>query len=199
MKTFDELLIDLHAYEEAKAWAQGMTIEQVVASVERGDWLLWLAKKIDIPKRPLTLAKARCAKTVIHLMKDERSINAVNLAEEYGLSDEVSEDDLRKAADAANAAADAAYAAADAAAYAAADAAADAAYAAADAAAYAAYAAADADADAAYAAADAAAYAAAYAAADADALSKNQLQTAEICRELIGEMIIERVNELLTN
>lgn len=140
MKTFDELLIDLHAYEEAKAWAQGMTIEQVVASVERGDWLLWLAKKTDIPKRPLTLAKARCAKTVIHLMKDERSINAVNLAEEYGLSDEVSEDDLRKAA-----------------AYAAADAAYD------------------------------------------DALSKNQLQTAEICREVLGKMIIARVNELLTN
>jgi len=157
MKTFDELLIDLHACEEAKAWAQGMTIEQVVASVERGDWLLGLAKKIDIPKRPLTLAKARCAKTVIHLMKDERSINAVNLAEEYGLSDEVSEDDLRKAAaDAADAATYAAYAA-----YAAYDAATDAAY--------------------------------------ADALSKNQLQTAEICREVLGKMIIARVNELLTN
>ena len=187
MKTFDELLIDLHACEEAKAWAQGMTIEQVVASVERGDWLLWLAKKIDIPKRPLTLAKARCAKTVIHLMKDERSINAVNLAEEYGLSDEVSEDDLRKAA---------AYAvtyAADAAAvtYAAYAAAADAAAvtyaaAAAYAATYAAYAATD------------AAYAAADAAYD-DALSKNQLQTAEICREVLGKMIIARVNELLTN
>ena len=195
MKTFDELLINLHACEEAKAWAQGMTVEQAVSSVERGDWLLWLAKKIDIPKRPLTLAKARCAKTVIHLMKDERSINAVNLAEEYGLSDEVSEDDLRKAAAAAYAATYAAAAAAYAATY---DAASAAAYAATYAAAAAAYtatyaAAADAASDAAYAAADDA-----YAAAD-DALSKNQLQTAEICREVLGKMIIARVNELLTN
>lgn len=175
MKTFDELLIDLHACEEAKAWAQGMTIEQVVASVERGDWLLWLAKKIDIPKRPLTLAKARCAKTVIHLMKDERSINAVNLAEEYGLSDEVSEDDLRKAADAANAA----YGAAS-----------DAAYAA-----LAAVFAVEADCG----ACAAATVAAAAACAVLNAKRKNQLQTAEICREVLGKMIIARVNELLTN
>lgn len=188
MKTFDELLIDLHACEEAKAWAQGMTIEQVVASVERGDWLLWLAKKIDIPKRPLTLAKARCAKTVIHLMKDERSINAVNLAEEYGLSDEVSEDDLRKAA---------AYAVTYAPYFAAAAAYAAAAYTAytADAAAAAAYAA---NAAAAAAARRSRPAAAAYAAYD-DALSKNQLHTAEICREVLGKMIIARVNELLTN
>ena len=56
---------------------------------------------------------------------------------------------------------------------------------AADAAAY------DADADAAY----AAAYAAA--AADAAAGKSNQMQTADICREIIGQDIINKVNELL--
>lgn len=182
MKTFDELLVELDACATAKKWAKGMTIEQVVASVERGDWLLWLAKNIDIPLRPLTLAKARCAKTVIYLMKDERSINAVNVAEAFGLTDEISEDDLRKAA---NAAADAAADAYAADAYAA-DADAFAADAAAFAAAYAAY------------AADAAAFAA-DAADAADARRTNQLQTAEICREILGKMIIKRVNELLTN
>ena len=85
------------------------------------------------------------------------------------------------------AAADAAYAAADAAA-------ADAAYAAAAYAAAAAAAAAYAAADA-YAAAAAAAYAAAYVA--ADARSDNQKQTADICREILGDLIIQKVNIML--
>ena len=158
-----ELLIELNACDEANGWVSDKNIEDAVKEVERGDWLLWLAKKIDIPIKPLTLAKARCAKTVIHLMKDQRSIDAVNLAEKYGLTDEISDDDLKNAADAA----DAAYAAS-----------------------------ASASADAAYAdaAADAAAY---YAASAAAAKTKNQLQTAYICREILGELIINRVNELL--
>ena len=163
MKTLKELLTELNACNEANGWVSDKNIEDAVKEVERGDWLLWLAKKIDIPIKPLTLAKAKCAKTVIHLMKDQRSIDAVNLAEKYGLTDEISDDDLKNAADAA------AY-------Y---DAAADAA----------AYYAASADA-----AADAAAY---YAASAAAAKTKNQLQTAYICREILGELIINRVNELL--
>ena len=161
-----ELLIELNACHEANGWVSDKNIEDAVKEVERGDWLLWLAKKIDIPIKPLTLAKAKCAKTVIHLMKDQRSIDAVNLAEKYGLTDEISDDDLKNAADAA------AYydAAADAAAY---------------------------YASAADAAADAAAYYAASAAADDAAKTKNQLQTAYICREILGELIINRVNELL--
>ena len=137
-----ELLIELNACDEANGWVSDKNIEDAVKEVERGDWLLWLAKKIDIPIKPLTLAKARCAKTVIHLMKDQRSIDAVNLAEKYGLTDEISDDDLKNAA-------------------------------------------------------DAAAYYAASAAADDAAKTKNQLQTAYICREILGELIINRVNELL--
>jgi hypothetical protein len=55
------------------------------------------------------------------------------------------------------------------------------------------------------AAADAAAYAAAYAAAaadayyDADAAAaiENRLQTADICRQYIGDLIIQKVNSIL--
>lgn len=36
--------------------------------------------------RQLTLAKARCAKLVIHLIKDERSKKAVEIAEQFGLA-----------------------------------------------------------------------------------------------------------------
>ena len=155
----------------------------------RGDWMLWIASKLEIDFRKLTLAKARCAKTVIHLMKDERSIRAVEVAESYG-NCEASLKELKSAA---------AYAAA---AYAAA------AYVAYANAAYAAYAAADSDADAAYAAdyAAAATVAEVYATyvyitdvanADADAVEKNnQLETANICKQLLTDLVIEKINKL---
>jgi len=136
MKNFKTLLSELNACEAAVEWAGEKTIEQVVAECHRGDWLLWLAQKVGMELKPLTLAKVRCAKTVIHLMKDERSLNALKVAEKFALTDEVTIEDLRSAAADAADAADAkstvaaANAAAAAAAYAAADAAADAAYAA---------------------------------------------------------------------
>jgi len=94
MKTFQNLLKDFRACQEAQKWASTFTIEETIAKVERGDWLLWLAKKLDLPIKPLTLAKARCAKTVIHLMKDQRSIDAVNAAERFGLVEEMTLEDL---------------------------------------------------------------------------------------------------------
>ena len=166
MKRFHDLLIELNACEDAVRWAGDMTIEEVVKTCHRGDWMLWLAARIQIDHRKLTLAKAYCVNTVRHMMKDERSIKAVDTAIAYGEGEET-EQDLKQVADAANAA----YAY-----YAYADSAAAAAYyaaAAADAAAYAAYA------DAAY------------------AKKKNQLQTAQICREYIGQDIIDKVNEII--
>jgi hypothetical protein len=211
VKTLKELLTELNACDEAIKWVSDKTIEDAVKDVERGDWLLWLAKKIEIHIKPLTLAKAMCAKTVIHLMKYKKSIDAVNIAEKYGLTDEISDDDLNNAADAADAAyaasasasADAAYAAYISASIDAGDAAAAAsasasayAYASADAAYAAAYASAYAS-D--YASDSASAYASAYAdAAYAAAKRKNQLQTADICREILGELIINSVKELLS-
>ena len=152
-----ELLLKLKACGLAIDWAGDKTIEEIWATCHRGDWMLWLARKLNIDKRVLTLAKGHCANTVRHLMKDERSIAAVDMAIKYG---EGNATDTELAA----------------AAYAAYDADADADYAA-DAAAAAAYAAA-------YAAAAYAADAAAYAAA-ADARKKSQQATAEICRKYI--------------
>ena len=185
---FEQLLKDLNACNEARLWAKGKTAIEVINDCYRGDWLLWLYKRInhnDI--RNLTLAKGHCANTVIHLMKDERSKAAVDAAIKFG-NNEIDIEQLNAAyavADAsayaanasAYAAADAsanatyasAYAAADASAYAAADAAANAA----NAAAYAAYASANATYASAYAAADAPAYAAADAAAYAAYASAN--------------------------
>ena len=137
MKTIQEFkqrLITLNSCKDARDWAYGKTAAEAWEQCERGDWLLWWAKKENADLRQLTLAKARCAKLVIHLMKDERSIKAVEAAENFGLG-LIDLEELN--AYAADAYAAAAYAAA-------ADAYADAAYAAA------------AYADAAYAAADAA-------------------------------------------
>ena len=171
--TFKQYLESLCACEDAIEWAGDKTIEQVVADCHRGDWLLWLAKRCGVELQPFTLAKAHCANTVRHLMTDERSMNAVDVAIAFG-EGRATRDEL-----------DVAYAAADAAS---ASAAADAASAAA---------AADAAA-AAHAAAYSAAYAAraADAAADADAVV-NQQQTADICRKYIGDLIIQKVNQQL--
>ena len=170
MKNFKELLNKLTACSDAKEWAKDMTIEEVVATCHRGDWLLWLAKRIDIGLQPLTLAKAHCANTVRHLMTDERSKNAIDVAIKFGEGNATIEE-LDAAADAADAAA--AYADADAADSAAA------------------YAAAADAADAAAAYADAAA---AYAAAADAARKQNQQLTADICRQYIGQLIIDKVN-----
>ena len=161
------LLIELDACEEAREWAGDKTAEQIINECHRGDWLLWLAQKVYLDFRLLTLAKGKCANTVRHLMKDERSIKAVDTAIAFG-EGKATRDELYATTD------DAAYAAAYAA---------DAAYAAyaaaaatADAAAYAAYAYADAN------------------SANAAARKQNQLQTADICREVFGKQLLEILN-----
>ena len=110
MKNFQELLKKLHACSDAREWAGEMTIEQVAEKCHRGDWLLWLAKRVNVDDRKLTIAKGHCANTVRHLMKDNRSVDAVDAAIAYGKG-EITRDELNQYASAADAA-DAAYAAA---------------------------------------------------------------------------------------
>lgn len=121
------------------------TFEDAWNNCHRGDWMLWIAKKLKVDLRLLTLAKGHCAATVLHIMKDERSKKAVEVAISFGEGKATHEQLTSAAADAADAADDAA-----------------------DAASYAAYAAA-ADADDAY-----AAYAAAAAADDASYANRKQ-------------------------
>ena len=147
--------------EAIEYYSQFNSFKKAWLDCERGDWMLWIAKKLNVDKRKLTLAKGKCAELVKHLMTDERSVKAVEISIMYGHG-RATEQELNIATDAA----DAAYAAADAA----------------YAAAYAAYAT-----YAAYAAADAAdaAYAAAYAA-DADAARKRILKKcSDTCREIL--------------
>lgn len=197
------------------------TFEDFWSACHRGDWMLWLAAHLCVDDRLLTKAKALCANTVRHLMRDERSAAAVNAALWYA-DGKISRAQLMEHAAMARLAECLAYAdrtvkatAALAAAYATlADATAHAAHAAADAnAAHAVHAAAHAAFAAAYAAtfsdgsvaaagaADAAAYAAATstaADADADAARRaNQLQTANICREILTDAVLAKVNQVI--
>ena len=147
--------------------------EEAWYNCSRGDWMLWIADKLQINKRLLTLAKGKCAATVLHLMQDKRSKDAVQAAIDYG-NGLIGDEELKNAV----AAAHAAYAAAAATAT--------------DAYAYAAYAAAyDA-----YAAANAAANAAAYAADTNAAREKNLQKTADICRELLTKEVFSKWNNL---
>jgi len=176
----------LNACKDAREWAGDKSWQEIYNTCHRGDWLLWLFKRTNPDDlQLLILAKGHCANTVRHLMKDERSIKAVDAAIAYG-EGKISREELDAAANAAaNAAADAAADAAAAAYAASAASHAAASHAAAASAAYAA-AAADATYAAAYAAAyvDAAAANAAYAAYDT-AKKENQQLTADICRKYL--------------
>lgn len=171
MKTLKNFLKKYSACKDGYEFAKDLTLEQFLNTCERGDWILWLfarTNKNDLAK--LIEAKALCANTVRHLMRDERSTKAIDVALAFSRG-EMDRVDLDAAAAYAAAAADAAHA--------------DAVYADAAHAAHAAYAAA-----AAYVYAAAAVYAAyaAYAAADAAAAAKkaNQKLTADICREILS-------------
>jgi hypothetical protein len=103
MKNFKKQLQEIDACLEAVEWVEWVedrTLEQAWGECHRGDWMLWLAQKRGVDHRKLTLAKAKCARLVIHLMKDERSRNAVEVAERYG-NNEATREELDTAADAA--------------------------------------------------------------------------------------------------
>jgi len=163
--------------------------EEAWYNCSRGDWMLWIAAKLQIDKRLLTLTKGKCAATVLRLMKDKRSKKAVKAAIDYGHG-LIGDEELKNAAYAAYDAAYAAYAACGI------DAASASAYAA-YASAYAAYA----SAYAAYAATDAAASASASASAYASAAAtdaareKNLQETADICRDLLTKEVFNKWNQ----
>jgi hypothetical protein len=93
-----QLLIDLCACDELKEWAEDKTWEQVYNSCHRGDWLLWLfAKTNPDDLQRLSLVKGYCANTVRYLMKDKRSIRAIDIAIAFGEGKAII-DELRNAA-----------------------------------------------------------------------------------------------------
>ncbi len=164
------------ACESVLEWAEKQSdLYDLWNNCHRGDWLLWLAKKLKVDERKHMLCAALCAHTVVHLMTDARSREAIRIAFLWGRGKATGEQlrEARKAAAAAittSADADAADAAAAAA-----------------------------DADVAWTAAAAAAWAAdayngAYAAYTAG--QANELRTAEIARKILTQEVFEKIAEL---
>ena len=122
MKTLKTFLKKHNACSDSSEFAKDLTLEQFLATCERGDWILWLFARTNPESlRELTLAKAHCANTVRHLMTDERSVEAVDVAIAFGEGRATREELNVVAADAVDAfetasAADAAFASAGAAA-----------------------------------------------------------------------------------
>jgi len=139
----------LSACKEAVLFsAKFETPKEAWENCPRGDWMLWIASRLNVDKRLLTLAKGRCAETVLHLMRDQRSKDAVRAAIDFG-EGKIDTIQLESAAYAAAAAAADAYAAA-------------------------------------------AAAAATYVA--DDARKQNQLATANICREILTDVVLSAYN-----
>jgi len=198
MSKLTDKLKALGACSAGIEWVQDRTPQQMWEECERGDWLLWLAVKLNVDRKLIVLAACKCARESLQYVADaeDRPRRAIETAETWCRGD-ANLEEVRRAANAA----DAAYADADAdadayAAFAAAFAAyaADAAFAA-DAPFAATYAAATAAA-AAVAAANAAYATAAYATADAAARLQSLRQSASYVRDIIPFEIIEQRTNL---
>ena len=63
------------------------TSQELWDDYERGDWMLWLIGKTrsdtEDGLRKLTGVKVKCARLVQHLMKDKRSLAALDIAERF--------------------------------------------------------------------------------------------------------------------
>jgi hypothetical protein len=73
------------------------TLKTAWKHCKRGDWMLWLARKMHVDARMLVLAKGLCANTARHLMKNPRSIAAVDAAIAFGRG-EITKKELTDAA-----------------------------------------------------------------------------------------------------
>jgi hypothetical protein len=123
-----KLLTHLNACPEGMSATKGQSLRVVWNTCSRGDWLLWLAARLEIDRKTLVGACADVAETALRFVPntEPRPAACISAIRKW-LRDEITDSELRAAAWAADAAraAYAAYAAAGAAAWAA-----DAAYAA---------------------------------------------------------------------
>jgi hypothetical protein len=86
-------LESINACNSGAKWADSQSsYREAWDKCERGDWMLWIAKKQGVDLRVLTRAKVECAKVVEHLIKDERSINALRVAERFADGDATREE-----------------------------------------------------------------------------------------------------------
>lgn len=84
-----------NACEEVLKWITSKSLDEFWQTCERGDWMMWLIYngKYDISNKTLRLLAVRFAREVQHLMTDQRSINALDVAERFA-NGEATEEEL---------------------------------------------------------------------------------------------------------
>lgn len=85
MRTFRELLIRLQPCSDGLDWVENKTIDQAIREVERGDWVIWLAYKLGLPQHNIKYAESQCLKTIETLFRDELSFQCMQVVERYGI------------------------------------------------------------------------------------------------------------------
>jgi len=85
MDTLNDFLMRHGACEDGYEYAKDMTLEEFLAECPNSGWILWLfARSNPNSKRELNLARGHCSSTVLHLMKDQRSKDAVKATIDFG-------------------------------------------------------------------------------------------------------------------
>ena len=95
-----------HPCSDAVAWIGDKTLAEAWSTCERGDWLLWLAGRVEVDRKLLVTCACQCARLVLPLVKkgELRPLKAIEAAEGWARG-EVMKKEVRTAADAAYAAA----------------------------------------------------------------------------------------------
>ena len=84
-----ELLARFRACGESRDWASALpadtTIEQAWQMCEHGDWMLWIAAKLDVDQRLIVLSACGCARLALpHVTAGEtRPLAAIETAESW--------------------------------------------------------------------------------------------------------------------
>ncbi len=82
---FSDKLRDMNACPEAVEWVVRRGIKTAWRDCERGDWMLWLAGRLDIDRKLLVLAACDCAETALQYVPEgeDRPAKAIQTARNW--------------------------------------------------------------------------------------------------------------------
>ena len=76
--------------------ASHATVQEAWQACQRGDWMMWWAQHCGVEKKVLLFCAVKQARLAQHLMTDQRSIKALDVAEAYAHG-QATLDELRRA------------------------------------------------------------------------------------------------------